>query len=741
MKYLVHPAVRLSLLLMLLVVLGISFGKTTDFKHRISNLVFEAYMKIKPREGGDDIAFVDIDDVSLTKVGQWPWPRSVIAEMVMRMKVAGAAVIVFDGVLAEPDRTSPDYIAGLLGADHPAHEALAGMEGNDEILAEAIAAVGNFVAGFSHGSNMSPPLLKGNILAKRDVREFFLSQRRIGGMYFQGNAQFLPDLQQAAAGNGSFMASLDADAVIRQTNLIFHNGKDLYPSLILEALRLYNQDSREYVKVNWNEDFHANPLQAPFYAELGQYRIPFSAEGRMWVYFRHFPSSMQIPAYRFLSAHNDGDLPDLSGKIVFIASEAEGLKDLRATPVGNMAGVKVHMNAMEQILQGAYLVRPAKAIDYEFFVGAGVGLLIIALSFFAGPLWLVGATLVFCAGSFAASWYLFGSMGVLLDPVTPTLMVIVVFIAASVLSFLKTEIEKRYVRDAFGLYISPAFMKELTSDPDKLKLGGEIRDMTIMFTDIRKFTTICEGLGPEEIIQLMNDFLTPMSDLVMAHRGTIDKYIGDAMMAFWNAPLDDPEHAHNACRAALGMQVALGPVNDRVRKQAEEKGKEPVLLHVGIGINTGKSAVGNMGSKQRFAYSTLGDSVNLASRLEGQTKTYGVGILIGETTRKAVPDMAAVEMDLLQVVGRREAVRVYALLGDEAMARDGAFLAQKGQHEEMIALYQAGDFQGAWALCVVLSERDTLGLKDAYALYQARCEAYIAAPPTAWNGVTVAQSK
>jgi adenylate cyclase len=742
MKYLVHPAVRLSLLLLLLTAMAASFGKATDIKHRISNLVFEAYMEMKPRTGGDQIAFVDIDDQSVTRVGQWPWPRSVIAEMITKIKEAGAAVIVFDGVLAEPDRTSPDYIAGLLGADHPARPALMEMDNNDTVLAQAIDDAGNFVAGFSYGSNAAAPLLKGRILAKRDVRDFFLAQKQTGGMYFRNTAQFLPDLQAAAAGNGSFMASLDDDAVIRQTNLVFHNGTDLYPSLILEALRLYDQETKGYVKLNWNEDFKRHPFQQPFYAELGKYRIPVSAEGQMWIYFRHFEADAQIPAYVFLDAHTDTQaLPDLSGKIVFIASEAEGLKDLRATPIGNMAGVKVHMNAMEQILQGQYLIRPTKGIDYEFFAGASVSLFIILMSFFAGPLWLLSAAIVFCAGSVGASWMLFDRMGVLLDPVTPMVMVIATFIAASVLSFLKTEIEKRYVRDAFGLYISPAFMKELTANPDKLKLGGEIRELTIMFTDIRKFTTICEGLGPEEIIQLMNDFLTPMSDMVMHNRGTIDKYMGDAMMAFWNAPLDDADHARNACRAAIGMQKALGPVNDKVRKQAEEKGKEPVLLRAGIGINTGESAVGNMGSKQRFAYSTLGDAVNLASRLEGQTKTYGVGVLIGEKTYLQASDFAALEMDLVQVVGKSEAVHIYALLGDEALATDKDYVAQKAAHEAMIALYRAGDFKGALKACKALSKSDQFDLGTAYALYQTRCEAFIKKPPENWTGVTIAQSK
>ncbi|MFK7840125.1 MAG: adenylate/guanylate cyclase domain-containing protein, partial [Bdellovibrionales bacterium] len=314
-------------------------------------------------------------------------------------------------------------------------------------------------------------------------------------------------------------------------------------------------------------------------------------------------------------------------------------------------------------------------------------------------------------------------------------------IVASILSFLKTEFERRQVKDAFGLYISPDFMKELTLNPDKLKLGGEIRDLTVMFTDIRSFTSISEGLSPQELIQLMNDFLTPMSDLVMQNRGTIDKYMGDAMMAFWNAPLDDKDHAKNACITALGMQAALDPINDSVAQRAKSIGKEPVLLQAGIGINSGPCAVGNMGSKQRFAYSTLGDAVNLSSRLEGQTKNYGVGILIGEETYNAVTDFACLEIDLIQVKGKQEAVRIFALLGDQKDAQNDLFKTLKAEHENMIASYRNGEFKSALKSAQKCINNQTLNLEKLYDLYIQRCEEMIKNPPEKWNGVYIAKTK
>ncbi len=743
-RFITHPAIRLILLLVGLGGLILSLHETTGVKARVSNLMFEAYMKIKPRPSSDQLIFVDIDDQSLSRIGQWPWPRFVLAEMIRNITKAGASVILFDGVLAEPDRTSPSQIAALLPADHPARDSLAQMPDNDSLLADAIKESGIFVAGFSYGSNAQPPKMKGRILAKRDVKSFFLSQTSSGSNYFQTTAQFLPTLQKAAAGNGSFMASLDSDAVIRKTGLFFHNGRQLYPSLILEGARLMNQDSRGYAKLDWNSAYETNPFNPPFLIELNDLTIPVSADGKMWIYYRYFNRDEQIPAFRFVPSlmEQPEALPDLSGKVVFIASEAEGLKDLRATPLGNVAGVKVHMNAFEQILQGHYLNRPAKAIDYEFFTGIGAGLLLIGLSFFINPAWLLIATLSFITAAISGSWLAFDHYGFLLDPVTPSILVSIIFVAASALSFLKTELDRKQVRDAFGLYISPDFMKELTGDPNKLKLGGEIKELTIMFTDIRSFTTISEGLTPEELIALMNDFLTPMSDLVMQNRGTIDKYMGDAMMAFWNAPLDDPDHAINACRAALGMQAALTPINEAIEAKAKGSAKKPVLLKAGIGINTGLSAVGNMGSRQRFAYSTLGDPVNLASRLEGQTKNYGVGILVGEETTKAVPDFAILEMDLIRVKGKTKPVRVFALLGDEILAQNSAFIEQASQHHDMISAYQGGEFKRALKLAKQLYKEDGYDLQVCYQLYIERCEAMIKKPPgDDWDGVFTATTK
>ena len=285
-------------------------------------------------------------------------------------------------------------------------------------------------------------------------------------------------------------------------------------------------------------------------------------------------------------------------------------------------------------------------------------------------------------------------------------------------------------------------MQELTKNPDKLRLGGEIRDLTVLFSDIRSFTTISEGLTPRALIQLMNDFLTPMSDVVMQNRGTIDKYMGDAMMAFWNAPLDDAQHARNACNAALQMQKALEKVNDAIKEKALKEGKEPLLLSAGIGINTGPCAVGNMGSKQRFAYSALGDTVNLASRLEGQTKNYGVEVLIGEQTWKSVPDMATLEADLIKVKGKDNAERIFVLLGGEEIAGQVAFQELKQLHEKMINAYREKRFDQALALIAECRQKSDYNLSQLYDVYEERIKELLSQDlDDNWDGVYVATSK
>lgn len=748
-RFLVNRWVHFFILFCLLLA-ALWFGQAeTNFRKDLRFIAFDNLNKAYPRHADEEnrVIIIDIDDDSLKEIGQWPWPRTVLADIVTNLTELGAKVIAFDGVLAEPDRSSPSRLAeNLPDTNNMAElrESLNALEDHDSIFARAIKESGIFVSAFTFSSYSqipASPRISRPLLAKKDVKKNFLQNARP----FEKAATFIPELEKAAAGNGSFMASPDHDGVLRSTGMIFTDGKKIYPSLSLEALRVALGGRKDHVKIGETPVDQRGVIDTDYRIVVGARVIPVDRDGLLWVHYRGFDRSKDyVSAHKALNPEYHNEIRDqINGHVVLIGASAEGLKDLRNSPIqAFIPGVEIHANVTEQVLQDDYLLRPPIAEIFEFLFILLVGLFMIMLA----PMVNVMVMASLCAGLITI--IIFGSIhaytqyGVLIDSVYPAISVFFIFVASIMLTYLRTEAERRQVRDAFGLYISPDFMKELTSDPDKLKLGGEIKPLTVMFTDIRSFTTISEGLTPEELIQLMNDFLTPMSDLVMQNRGTIDKYMGDAMMAFWNAPLDDVNHERHACITALQMNAALVPINERVKKKSEEIGKEPVLLNAGIGINTGPCAVGNMGSKQRFAYSTLGDAVNLASRLEGQTKNYGINILIGQETYEAVPDFAALEFDLIQVKGKTEPVHIYALLGDEEMAQSASYRELKKNHDAMIAAYRAQDFKKAIELCKANNALEEWHLEVFYNLYIDRAKNLIKNPPSKdWDGVFIATSK
>lgn len=713
-------------------------------------LAFDSFNVMHPREPTKDVVVVDIDEMSMGRedIGQWPWPRNIVADMVDRLDAMGARAIVFDMVFAEYDRTSPQAFLKNIPETQFSGElrtSLSEMKDHDLTLAESIGRAENVVTGFVWSPNVQAtrrdPVLSKPIMLSKDAVSLRDSVPQMLGV-----TTSIPELAQAAAGNGCFGVSTEIDGLIRQVPLLFgfNRGEggqsELYPSLALEALRVA-QDPRLLVKVRHLKPSEMGPFDPPLLMQVGKYEIPFDRDGKFFVYFSKARTKDYIPAWTILDG--SADPASIKDKIVLVGTSAEGLKDIRSTPLDLfIPGVEVHMNVIEQVMTGKFLMRPALLSGVEIIFMTAIGLMIILLAPFIGAVVLASLTTVLIGGIGYASWYIFLHHGLLLDPVYPSLTILMLFVTAGLLAYIRTEIEKKQVRNAFSHYISPDFMKELTENPDKLKLGGEVRDLTVMFTDIRSFTSISERLSPEALIQLMNDFLTPMSALVMENRGTIDKYMGDAMMAFWNAPLDDDAHARHACETALKMNLALEPINARLRSEAEGRGDQPIVLSAGIGIHTGPASVGNMGSRQRFAYSALGDTVNLSSRLEGQTKSYGVIILVSEATTHQVPDMAFLELDLIRVKGKNEAVRIYTIYGDADMASSAAFQSLKASHDQMIQFYRARDFDAALSLVEKCRGMAGLSMDKFYGIFAARIEEMKKhRPAEGWDGVYEAQSK
>ncbi len=717
----------------------------------MQNLVFDSYNKLLSRKPTSDVVIVDLDENSLRIIGQWPWSRDVMAQLISNLKEYGAKAIAFDMVFAEEDRTSPKNISKKLPDSDKylsAKTLIQELPDNDFVFSQSIKKAGNVITAFIDAKENET-----RRTPYQPVEPTFLmkdKQDLIDGSYSSaGVATNLPEFSRSAAGNGHFMVQPDTDGIIRSIPLFARykptrytdQSTVLYPALSLEAFRVsVSPKSRMIIRENKNK----KTFDSDYEVKIGDYTIPLDNNSKFWVHYRDIKPEEYISAHLLLNPKERLDVENkIKNKIVFIGTSAEGLRDIRSTPLEPyVAGVEVHVNVIEQILQGRFLKRPSLIVGVEAIIIGIAGLAIIVLSPFVHLVWLGFLTLLLIGLMFAGSWYGYVHEGLLLDPVYPSLVLFLLFVGSSLLSYMRSETDRRQVKMAFGHYISPVFMEELTKNPEKLKLGGEVRELTVMFTDIRGFTGIAESLSPEALIQLMNDFLTPMSNLVMESRGTIDKYMGDAMMAFWNAPLDDFHHARQACLTALKMNEALQPINAALKHKADKDNQEVIALNAGIGINTGPCAVGNMGSKQRFAYSAVGDAVNLASRLEGQTKVYGVDTLIGEDTYKLVEDLAFLELDLIQVKGREEAIKIYTLIGDEIVAREDEFKKWQAAHNSMLAAYRIADFSCAAQDCKDAMELSGGKLKKYYNLYKDRIIFYTKnPPPEEWRGVYIAKSK
>jgi adenylate cyclase len=709
---------------------------------QLRNLVFDGFQRLSPRPFDAEkspVRIVDIDDASLEKLGQWPWPRTLVAKLIDRLTEMGAAAIAFDVVFAEPDRTSPDRVLAQW-PDSPEiatlRDQLGKLPTHDAILARSIGHA-PVVTAFILVDKKTPrtPAAKGTFaMAGDDPRQFLPAH--------EGAVTNLPELEQAAAGNGAINWVPDRDQVVRTVPLMFKLGDKLYPNLVLEALRVALQAKTYVVKSSGSSGETAfGEHTGVVSVKVGDLVVPTDASGSMLVRFTPSYPQRYVPAWRVLEPDFKPD--DIEGRIIFIGTSAAGLKDLRATPfAADTPGVEVHAQLVEQIVTGAFLERPdfAAAVELAFVLVIGAGLILLLTRI--GAVWAgalgAGAIALACG----VSWLAFLRFGWMVDPVSPSIAALLVFLTGTVVVYLQSEYQRQQVRGAFSRYMSPHLVERLAEHPEQLVLGGETRDMTIMFCDIRGFTTISEQYDAQGLTSMLNRFLTPMTEIILDREGTIDKYMGDAIMAFWNAPLDDPDHAEHACRTGLAMIARLKDLNAEWRKAAEAEGKPYHAINIGVGLNTGACSVGNMGSDQRFDYSVIGDDVNLASRLEGQSKTYGVDIVIGENTRAKVDGLAAIELDRLRVKGKNRPVRIYGLLGDETLAGQPEFQTLAQGHEAMLKAYRAQDWDAAERLADECRARAGGRLDGLYELYLERIADYRREPPPAgWDGVTVALTK
>lgn len=646
--------------------------------------VFDSYLRAGPRaiDRSFPVRVIAIDEASLARLGQWPWPRTKLAELTSRLQEAGAKSITFDLVLAEPDRLSPDALLRSLSGQSVNKEIvseIAKLPSNDKRLAETVASapVVIGVAADTDAKHEIAPYRGGISFAGDDPRLFVHP--------YAGGIENLPILTEAAHGVGAVNWIPSEDQVVRRIPLLVSIAGKLYPSLALEALRVGTNQSTIFVKSSGGSGINAFGKKTGIESvRVGKTILPSTNRGELWLKFSPADPRRTISASRIL----DGtfDPADIKSRHIFIGATAAGLLDLRATPLEpSIPGVEIEAQALEQMLSGDNLVRPAYATGLEIAFILALGALVAWLIARSGPLLAAAVGIVAIAAIVTLSWLAYSRAGLLFDPIYPSLSVALLYLGTSLTSYVRSEIERAQIRSAFAHYVSPSVVAEIARDPDKLKLGGDRREITLLFADVRGFSKMSEGLEPEELVRFINRLFTPLADTILDHRGTIDKFIGDAVMAFWNAPLQDAEHAKNACRTALSMLKNVAQLNAELAEESRQRGETCVPVRIGIGLNTGECVVGNVGSPQRFDYSVLGDVVNVAARFEEATKTFGTDIIVGERTAQQAASFALLELTTVMPRGKERPERIFALLGDEEFAASTQFLELKQAHSRLLA--------------------------------------------------------
>jgi adenylate cyclase len=689
---------------------------------------FDTFQVLEPRvKTARPVRIVNIDEKSLAKFGQWPWPRTLLADLVNNLTRLEPAAIGFDVMFAEPDRLNPAIAAETLrNLDEDTRAKLRALPSNDEILAGAM-----LQSRVALGETGLP-----YVIAEIDKEMPVTGLAKIGDEHperfmweFPGLLRSTPVLEAAASGRGLLTIKSERDGIVRRVPVIMQAQGLTMPSLSFEMLRLASGSDTILIK---SSDVGISSVAVNGFA------VPTDLHGQIWVHFAPNDPSIYVSAADVLEGKVDADA--IAGRLVLIGTSAVGLQDVKTTPISPvMPGVEIHAQVLEAALTRQLLSQPLWGPLAEFLSAVILGVAVIWFAPMFGPKSLVALGAFFATLLVGTSWYYYSQHRLLIDSTYPLLSTTAIYLTLIFSSFAREQAQRRQIRSAFGQYLSPALVEQLAQAPERLVLGGEEREMTIMFSDMRGFTSISETYkqDPQGLTALMNRFLTPLTNAILNRKGTIDKYMGDAIMAFWNAPLDDKEHQLNACEAALDMLEQVDALNKEREQEAEDEGRPFIPLNVGVGLNTGTCVVGNMGSDLRFDYSVFGDSVNLASRLEGQSKEYGFPIIVGSNTALAAKDRFAIlELDFIMVKGKTEPEVIYAIAGREDTAQSGRFQRLRNLTIEMLACYRSRDWDGALA-AIERGRRtdDAHSLEMLYNLYETRIRGYRKNPPPQdWNG-------
>ncbi|GFK95403.1 Adenylate cyclase 1 [Fundidesulfovibrio magnetotacticus] len=688
----------------------------------------------EPPKPSDRVAVVDLDEKSLSEAGQWPWPRYKIALLLGRLQEYGVLAVGMDIVFSEADQTSPKRIReelAALGLDVDFKGLPEALRDNDRLLADNLAQ-GPYVLGFffvfeakDHADRMGTCRLPPARVALRRAPGMGDAPPLISGAL--GAVCPLPELAASGGWAGFFNSFPDRDNIVRWAPMAISWKGQTYPSLSAATLMRAFGD-RGAVLALAPDGYGGQDIALHLdLGPLGRRAVPLDRHGRLLVDYRGKARTYPyVSASDVMAGRADADL--LRGRVVFVGTSARGLEDVRATPLDQSTpGVEVHATVADMVLSDSYLRRPVDAWYLELVLLAVFGLGITLQLVFTRSLWAGLLSLAAGAGLWAGSRWAMESLRIYLSPLSPLLALGGCFTLLTFLKFLLEEHQKRFIKSAFSQYLSSKVVDEIVENPDKLTLTGEEKEVTILFSDVRGFTTMSEKLSPTEVVELLHAYLTPMTRIITDSAGTLDKFIGDAIMAFWNAPLDVAEHPRRAVEAALEMFEELERLNTGFLA------KYGFELHMGVGLNRGLVRVGNFGSQDLFDYTLIGDNVNLCSRLEGLTKYYHVDILASQAVREAAGEgFAWREADRVRVKGKHEPVTVFTV-------HRQADPAELADWHEALAAYRAGRFDEAKARFEALTGTTPAGLRD---LYIDRCRALRDnPPPQGWDGVFEHTSK
>lgn len=696
-----------------------------------------------PKTGDDRIVILDIDEKSLKEEGRWPWSRDKMAILMDKLfEHYGVAVVGFDVVFAEKDDSSGLKVLQELG-----HNQLKGVAQFQSVLARIEPQLEydrrfadkirqrNVVLGyyFSNSERGAEKSFSG-MLPEPVFTAGTFKGRPIAFTRWDSYGANLPELQSSAVSAGHFNPLIDFDGVVRRIPMIVEHNGAYYESLSLAVVRAVLGMPKLSPGYATDKDKNYGGLEwLTLESAQGNLRIPVDAEVSSLVSFRG-----ESGTFRYISMsdalHGRAPRADLQNKIVLVGTTAPGLRDMRSTPVGEVyPGVEAHASMISGILDQDVKQNPSYVLGANvlllLFIGVALAILLSILSPVYGTLLSAGMLLLEVVIS-GAVWQ-YGNLA--LPLAGGLIMILALFALNMTFGYFTTERTKRQITGLFGQYVPSEVVDEMSKNPEQVSMEGESREMSILFSDVRGFTTISEGLEPRELSLLMNEFLTPLSRVIYSHRGTIDKYMGDCIMAFWGAPLPDARHAYQSVLSGLEMQRKLSALQPHFKERGWPE------IHIGVGINTGRVSVGNMGSEVRVAYTVMGDAVNLASRLEGITKEYGAGVVVGESTREQAPEFVYRELDMVRVKGKDKPVAIFEPLGLVGEAGQ-ALLEEIKLFQQALRLYRKQDWDRA-----ELQLFNLLKISPGsrlYEVYSERVVYYRNNPPgEKWDGVFVFKTK